>query len=324
MITLPAQTGSGVRALSKGIESVTLKDDLQAVITDGGFDAGLSVWHIESGEQLDINGDQPFPMASVFKIPVLAAAGLQLEQGKLKLDDRIPVRDEDKSLGSGILQFFQAGVTPTFRDLLTLMIIISDNTATDMNVALLGGPEVIEQAMRQLGLQNIHLKMDCKTLLSYLWPEDIRSQPLEDIRAWADANDIVRDGRTFSLKEDNNISTAIDMSALVYKLYQGEVVGGAIRDELMEILLKQQLNQRLPRFLPPGVKSAHKTGTIAGNANDSGIIYVGDDSHVIVTLFTSWDEAAVWNQPEAKYRRTFEVETAMGKIGRMVYDHYSG
>ncbi len=302
---------------------MTFKDDLQAILTAGNFDAGLSIWHLESGEKLDINGDQPFPMASVFKIPVLAAAGLQIEQGRLNLDTRILLRDEDKSVGSGVLQFFQSGVSPTFRDLLTLMIIISDNTATDMNVALLGGPQVIEQAMRQLGLQNIHLKMDCKTLLSYLWPEDIRSKPLEEIRAWADANDIVRDGLTFSLTEDNNISSAIDMSALVYKLYQGEVVGGALRDELMDILLRQQLNQRLPRFLPPGVKSAHKTGTIAGNANDSGILYVSDNSHVIVTLFTAWDEAAVWNQPEAKYRRIFEVETAMGKIGRLVYDHYA-
>src|SRR5438552_407661 len=129
------------------------------------MEAGVSVWHIESGEQIDVNGDESYPMASVFKIPVLATAGQQLKAGKLKLDDRILLKNEDKSAGSGILQFLEAGVSPTFRDLLTLMIIISDNTATDMNVATLGGPLVVESYMHQLGLNDIYLKMDCKNLL---------------------------------------------------------------------------------------------------------------------------------------------------------------
>src|SRR5690606_38342577 len=122
--------------------SMTLLGDIQQVIDETGIEAGLSIRHIESGEQLDINGAQPFPMASVFKIPILATAGLQLAQGKIDLNTRVALRDEDKSTGSGILPFFEAGVSPTIRDLLTLMIIISDNTATDMNVELLGGAQV--------------------------------------------------------------------------------------------------------------------------------------------------------------------------------------
>ena len=160
---------------------MTLKDDIQAAIKAADMEAGVSVWHIESGEQVDVNGDESYPMASVFKIPVLATAGKQLKAGKLKLDDRISLKDADKSAGSGILQFFEAGVSPTFRDLLTLMIIISDNTATDMNVATLGGPLVIENTMHELGLNNIYLKMDCKNLLKGLYPPEIRDQPLDVI-----------------------------------------------------------------------------------------------------------------------------------------------
>lgn len=303
---------------------MALKDDIQAAIKAADMEAGVFVWHVESGEQIDVNGDVSYPMASVFKIPVLATAGKQLQEGKLKLDDRITLKDEDKSAGSGILPFFAAGVSPTFRDLLTLMIIISDNTATDMNVALLGGPLVIESFMHELGLNDIYLKMDCKTLLKGLFPPEIQNQPLEVIHEWSNHNDVVRDGVTFSRGPDNDVSTAKAMSTLIYKLFKGEIVEGDIHTELMTILYKQQLNQRLPRFLPAGVEFAHKTGTIGGFYNDAGVMTINENSHAIVTMFTSWNDQAVWNKPQERYQRVYEVESAIGKVGRLVYDHYHG
>jgi beta-lactamase class A len=111
---------------------MTLKDDIQAVIDESQIEAGVAVWHIESGEKVDVNGNQSFPMASTFKIPIIATAFQQINEGTIKLEDRITLRDEDKSIGSGILRYFEGGLNPTFHDLLTLMIIISDNTATDM------------------------------------------------------------------------------------------------------------------------------------------------------------------------------------------------
>lgn len=303
---------------------MTLKDDIQAAIKAADMTAGVSIWHIEKDEQLDVNGDESYPMASVFKIPVLATAGKQLQAGKLKLDDRIALKDEDKSTGSGILQFFEAGVSPTFRDLLTLMMIISDNTATDMNVAILGGPLVIEDDMHELGLKDIYLKMDCKGLLKGLYPPEIQQLPLDERRKWLEDHDVVRDGVTFSRGSDNNVSTAKAMTKLVHMLFKGEIVDGEVKDELMNIMYKQQLNQRLPRFLPGGVAFAHKTGTIGGHYNDSGVMTIDDNNHVIVTMFTSWNAQAVWDKPEAHYQRVYEVESAHGKVGRLVYDHYHG
>ena len=71
---------------------------------------------------------------------------------------------------------------------------------------------------------------------------------------------------------------------------------------MLEILLKQQLNDRLPRYLPPGTRCAHKTGTLPGIRNDSGIIYAGGTSHIAVTLFSRWDDAAVADDPIANKR----------------------
>lgn len=302
---------------------MTLISDIQEVLDATRIEAGFSLWHIETGEQLEINGSQPFPMASVFKIPILATAGKQLEQGKISLDDRVTLNEADKSVGSGILQFFQAGLNPTLRDLLTLMIIISDNTATDMSVDLLGGCDVVETTMHALGLNDIFFSMNCKQLLKTLYPPEIRDLPVDQIRAWARENDILRDAAALSRGPDNNVSSANSMTRLVQMLFTGQIVDGAVKDALIDILLRQQLNQRLPRLLPSNVQFAHKTGTIGGFCNDSGVMYVDEQQRVAVTLFTRWNEEDYWQQPEARTDRLFEVETAMGKIGRLVYEHYA-
>ena len=75
-----------------------------------------------------------------------------------------------KRPGSGLLPHFEAGLTPSLQDLLTLMIIISDNTATDMVMALVGGPAVIETAMHDLGVQPLSLKYNCRNLIRSIFP----------------------------------------------------------------------------------------------------------------------------------------------------------
>ena len=302
---------------------MTLTDQIKDIIRRADIDAGVAVWHIESDTRLDVNGDTPFPMASVFKIPILAVACQQLTSGALDLDRRIPLHDEDKSPGSGILPYFEAGLQPTVRDLLTLMIIISDNSATDIMVRTLGGAGVIEHGMRQLGINEIHFKYDCKGLLRFLFPDAVADLPLEQLQAWSMENDILRDSLAFSRGPENNVSTANAMNRLLHQLWRGEIGDGETRDLALEILAQQQFNVRLSRFLPPHVKVAHKTGTIGGIRNDSGIIGIGESNHVILTLFTAWDEAPVWNKPPAHHQRVFEVETAMGDIGLAVYEAFA-
>jgi len=301
---------------------MTLKQDIQAIVDQYDIKAGVSAWHIESGEQVDVNGDTPFPMASTFKIPILATAFTQLAEGKFTLDERITLNNEDKSLGSGILPYFDEGVQPTLRDLITLMIIISDNTATDMVVDFVGGTDVVEGYMHELGLTNIFFKLNCKDLLKGLFPEHLHGASKEEIVEWSNNNDILRDGLVFSLESDNDVATSNDMNKLLHMIYSGELFDGDIKNTAIEILFKQQFNVRLSRFFPNGIKVAHKTGTIGGIRNDSGIIYISDTNHVILTLFTEWDEAPYWDKPEEHFQRVFEVETAMGKIGRCVFDAF--
>ncbi len=92
---------------------------------------------------------------------------------------------------------------------------------------------------------------------------------------------------------------------------------------MLAILLKQQLNDRLPRYLPPGTPCAHKTGTLPGIRNDSGIIYAGDNSHVAVTVFSRWDDEAVSHDPIASKEQPIAIDAAFGRIGRLLYDTFS-
>ncbi|MDE2638495.1 MAG: class A beta-lactamase-related serine hydrolase [Chloroflexota bacterium] len=301
---------------------MSLRERLQAIITEADIEAGVAVWHIESGRRLDVSGDVPFPMASTFKIPILATACRQLADGAISLEARVQLADDDKSMGSGILPYFESGLAPTVRDLLTLMIIISDNTATDIMVDYLGGAAVIEGYMRELGLTDIFFKWNCKELLRFAFPPEVADLPLEELVQWTMKNDILRDGLVFSKGAENNVSTAKAMNELLNMMY-GDLFPRDVRAVAFEILRKQQYTHRIGRFLPRGVKIASKTGTIGGIRNDCGIISVGDENHVILSLFTEWDEAPYWNKPAAHHQRVFEVETAMGKIGRAVYDEFA-
>ncbi len=299
-----------------------LVERIKTIISEADIDAGVAVWHIESGARLDVQGDAPFPMASTFKIPILATACKQLADGAISLAARLPLADEDKSMGSGILPYFESGLQPTLRDLLTLMMIISDNTATDIVVDYLGGAAAVEAYMHALGLREISFKLNCKELLRHLFPPQVVDLPRDELVKWSAENDILRDGLAFSKGAENNVSTANAMNELLQLLY-GDLSPAALRELALDILYKQQFNVRLSRFLPLGAKAAHKTGTIGGIRNDCGIIRISDSNHVIVSLFVEWDEAPYWNQRAAHHQRVFEVETAMGDIGRAVYDTFA-
>ena len=131
-----------------------------------------------------------------------------------------------------------------------------------------------------------------------------------------------RTGRSYSLGPDNDVGTPAALTELVARIWRGETVSRAACDAMLEILLKQQLNDRLPRYLPPGTPCAHKTGTLPGIRNDSGIIYANENSHVAVTVFSRWDDEAAADDPIADKETPIAIDSAFGRIGRLLYDAF--
>lgn len=133
-----------------------LRMQIEQTVAESGADIGVALRHLETGEEFMLNADTPVPLASVVKIPVIVAAFDQILQNRFQLDDRWMLKGNVKALGSGILRYLDDGLPLAVRDLLTLMTIISDNTATDM-LMLRIGVKTINDLMHNYGLTNIHI-----------------------------------------------------------------------------------------------------------------------------------------------------------------------
>ena len=307
----------------------SLHDTLSAIVERGPATLGVAVRHIERDERLGFDADAPYPAASVFKVPVLVEAFRQIGQGAFALTDRWELTEEDKSTGSGVLTRLLPGLRPAVRDLLTLMIIISDNTATDMLVRRLG-PERITGTMRELGYRNTVVAQGCRDLLRGILGEAPPALPPYAMALHMRANPASAESPAYGGGEDNNITTANEMADLFARIHTGEGmdavgVDAPARATMREILLLQQLNERLPRFLPPGVPVAHKTGSLSGPwavRNDAGLIGLGDHGTVAIAVFTRTRMPAD-APPEESSRLLTSIDDEIGTLARAVYDHYT-
>jgi beta-lactamase class A len=201
--------------------------------------------------------------------------------------------------------------------------IISDNTATDMVMHRLG-IAAIDGYMKELGVSNIHMAMTIRGIFDDIYgPANADPARLfGDLTQRKTMPPARRDSHAYSSGPDNNASTPRDMTRLLALIYRGQVVNRAACDDMLYIMLQQQLNARLPRYLPFGLPFAHKTGTLAGVRNDAGVLYVNEQNHVVITVFCKWDTDAVKDDKVAEWAQTERIDSAFGLIGKAVYEHF--
>jgi beta-lactamase class A len=193
------------------------------------------------------NANEVFPAASVIKLPMLIDALRQVQAGVLKLEDRYTMRASDHATGSGVLQVMDAGLEPTLRDLLALMIVVSDNTATNMTLDALGGVDATNARFAQMGLETSRVVGKLQV-------------------AWEFKTEAQRQGKLAQL-------TPLETLELLERLWYGELLEPAMRELALEILGGQQYTEIIARYLPEDLKIATKSGSITGVRNDVGIVY---------------------------------------------------
>lgn len=293
---------------------MTLQEQLEKVIADAAGTYGVAVKHLETGEEAAINGDLPFQTASSCKVAILATLFSEAAKGNLTLSERIRLTKEDLVPGSGVFQLFDPGAEVSLKDLATLMIIVSDNLATDKVLEFVGKDKV-NALTRELGLKQTHLEHNIWELLSVyagLTPKEKNEETYKELDDLLE-EDVDRSNSTiFDMSLKNNIATPNEMNVLLAAIGRGEMATSEAGEQMIDILKSQQFGHRLPYLLPEGARSANKTGTIGGAVNDVGIIYLPDNQGAFaISVLTKNIESKI------------EAERKIAELARTAYDYFA-
>lgn len=213
---------------------------------------GLAIEDLNSGDHFFLHEDEVFAQASSIKITVLANLYLQAKQGKLKLSDLYTVRPEDLVPDSDIMNGLTPGVTRvTLRDLATMMVAVSDNSATNVLID-------------RVGMQNVNAMLDSLGLT-----HTRLRRKMMDLEA-------AKQGR-------ENISTPREMMQLLDAIYHGKVLNQESTADFFKVLSTNK-SSFIPRDLPADLKIANKPGELEAVRNDSGIVFVEGRPYVICVM----------------------------------------
>ncbi len=194
----------------------------------------------DSGESISHHEDESFQSASLIKVPMIIEGYRQAETKQIYLNQPLTIPRFEITRGSGVLHTLSDKVMLTVEDLLTIMITISDNTATNMMMNLLGFDD-INECIKDLGLQNTILQ-----------------RRMFDFKA-------LKDGR-------DNTTSAADMIVCLKAIHTGDFLTKASREKILFVLEQQQITDKLPSQMGKGVRVGNKTGNIRGVAHDVAII----------------------------------------------------
>jgi len=245
-----------------------LESNIQRVTQSVNATWGSYIKCLETGEEIALNADQQMDTMSVIKIPLMVEAFRQMEAGKFALTDRVPLTDAAKQPGTGIIRSLDAGVQLTVKDLLTLMIIVSDNTATDLMYDKIGGPEALNRLMEEWGLKSIHANAKADT-----WFKALRAAPSAEAFHRAGKNPF-------------GLSSPRDMGKLLEKIERGEAVNAKASEMMLSMMRGQVYSSRLPRYVA-GYRIPHKTGDFLPYiGNDVGILE-GPGKRIVMSVFTA-------------------------------------
>ena len=293
---------------------------IAALLDASRIETGFAAIAVESGTEIAVNGEALFPTASTFKVPVMVEVYAQARAGKFKVTDRIPFEERLRVIGSGVLQTLAVGLQPTIRDLMMLMNIVSDNTATDILCDLVGLDHV-EARMRTLGLDDIHTPLPCRGLFIKGWdlPADVTYTAL---KAASKATAMAFTSAAFARDGANNVCSAVAMARLMATIQQHEA--GAPEDcaDMIAILENQHYQDRVPRFLPLG-STANKTGSLRGLRNDIGLIRRGNGDTIAYGLFTMDPTDHPHGNSRALVEANNRIATMMGEVGQVLWDDFA-
>lgn len=251
----------------------------------------IAVKRLKTGESFYLNADEPRTTASLIKLPVMVETYTQAAEGKVKLSDPVTLHKVDMVQGSGILtSHFSDGATFSLRDAVRLMIVYSDNTATNLVLDKIGIASTGER-MQRLGLPNTKIHAKVFKRETSIAPDRSKKYGL---------------GST----------TAREMVILLEKLYRGELGNPEATMAMLDHLKRCDDKDKFPRFLPDKLVVAHKTGSVNNDRTDAGLIFLAPDDPVAVCVLTNENADKSWRPDNAG-------NLLCAKVAKAVYDYFA-
>ncbi len=208
----------------------------------------IYVWEYDGKSYVDINADQPYPAASIIKIPVLIEMFREIEHGKFSLNDKMVLEDFYRASGSGKLQYSQGGIAHSMDYLARIMIENSDNSSTNMIMAKMGGMSEVNKAINRWGLKTTHINT---------WLPDL---------------------------DGTNITTAREMAKMFYNIDSTNLLSNSSKKQMADYLGHVKNNRLLQAGLPSDAILLHKTGDIGFMLGDAGIVKTANEKKYIVVI----------------------------------------
>lgn len=234
-----------------------LKIGIEEIIEKSKARVCVSFYDLKFERGFSINGEKRVPSASLIKILIMATLMKEVKNKKISLEDKISIKKEMITEGDGILKELSLDHSFSIRELMTLMIVVSDNQATNILINIL--------EMKNINLLAEELKLE-QTYLSRKMMDKIAR-----------------------IEKRENYCSANDISKLLKLIYQGKLIDKDSSSLMLEILFKQQQKERLQRYLPEEIKIAHKCGDLENIENDAGIIFLKNKDYILVVLVGSKD-----------------------------------
>lgn len=193
---------------------------------------------------------EPFPAASILKVPVLLEVYRRFQEGSLDPEELVVLERDDMVRGAGVLFELHPGLQLNLRDMARLMIVVSDNTASNLLLDRVGF-DAVNSLMSRLGMAGTTLNR------KFMHPPGPRG---------------------------DNVTTAADTVRCFRELYAGELLREPWREEALNILRRQQFREKIPMMLPVTAVVAHKTGELDGVRHDAGIVEDRGRAYVLAVL----------------------------------------
>lgn len=282
---------------------------------------GVAAVHLESGQSAWLHADQAFPMASTYKVPIAVQWLRRVQAGETSLDAEIEIREGDLHPGSGKLaQSFEApAIRRGAREMFEQMLLISDNSATDIMLREAGGPAAVTACMKEVGADGIRVDRSTLRLIAdWLGIEELPPErevdPATFQRLYSAVTAEERSAAGLRFDDDpRDTATPRAMASLLCKLWRDELLDPERCALLRGVMGRCETGaDRLLGRLPPGTPVAHKTGTIGGTTNDIGVVTLPNAAgHLVMVVFVKQSQVTV---PER--------ERAIAELCRAAHDFF--